>query len=279
MDHTLFVSELKKSAHSGDPYPAAWIGTDTLIRLASGHGLSPLKAQRIAIENRILPERYLRNYPSIGFEEHLRLTDARVLIVGLGGLGGTILEILGRTGAGFFILADGDCFEESNLNRQLLSTSATIGQPKAHAARQRLAAVNPFCEAEVVADFLGKKDLPGLFERVDLVVDALGGIEFRPVLMAETANAGLPLVTGFIAGTTGLAGTVYPGGKNPSAFWQGEHGQGAECVLGNVATIVSLIATIQAGEVIRILTGKKSGLAEKVFLADLDSMTFDLFEL
>lgn len=250
-----------------------------LLSLSARHELTPLEGLRLALENNILPEIYLRNYPSLDIEQHIRLTDARVLLVGLGGLGGYILEILGRTGTGSFILADGDIFEESNLNRQLLGTVDTLEKSKVEAARLRLAKISPFCRCRAIAGFLGQKDLPRILENVDLVIDALGGIEFRSALLQETSRAGLALVTGFVAGTTGLACTVYPGGKNPSAFWQGKNQDGAEDSLGNMATIVSLIAAVQASEALRILVGEKSGLADQVFLADLQTLTFDLLQL
>ena len=155
----------------------------------------------------------------------------------------------------------------------------TIEALKVNTAETRLEQINPLCRCRSVSRFLGRDDLPELLKSADLAVDALGGIEFRPVLMQEASRAGLPLVTGFVAGTTGLASTVYPGGKNPSLFWQGNGHEGAENTLGNMAPIVSLIASVQADEVIRILTGKKSGLADKVFLADLQTLTFDLLEL
>ncbi|MCA1743226.1 MAG: ThiF family adenylyltransferase, partial [Desulfovibrionales bacterium] len=113
----------------------------------------------------------------------------------------------------------------------------------------------------------------------DLVIDALGGIEFRPTLLNEASKAGLPLITGFVAGTTGLASTVYPQGKSPAAFWQGDNMQGAENILGNMATIVSMIATIQASEVFRIITRETPRLRDKVLVADSEHLTFELLEL
>jgi molybdopterin-synthase adenylyltransferase len=274
-----FQAALAEAARHIQKYPFQVVSSSVLLSLSARHELTPLQGLRLALENNILPETYLRNYPSMDMEQHIRLTDARVLLVGLGGLGGYVLEILARAGTGSFILADGDIFEESNLNRQLLGTVDTLEKSKVKAARSRLAKINPFCRCIATAGFLCRKDLPQILENADLVIDALGGIEFRSTLLQETSRAGLPLVTGFVAGTTGLACTVYPGGKSPSAFWQGKIQDGAEDSLGNMATIVSLIAALQANEALGILTGKKSGLADKVFLADLQTLTFDLLQL
>lgn len=279
MKHFLFILELEKIARSYQQYPFSCVSSASLMQLAVSHDMSLSQAQSLALENRILPERYLRNFSSIGLADQQRLAESRVLLVGLGGLGGYILEILGRSGAGSYILADGDSFEESNLNRQILGTVDTIGKSKVEVARNRLEQVNPFCRCQIIPRFLSRGDLPGLMKNVDLVVDALGGVEFRQILLEAAASSGLPLVTGFVAGTTGLASTVYPGGKNPSAFWQGKSEDAAENRLGNMASIVSLIASVQSAEVINILTGKKSNLAGKVFLADFETLTFDLLEM
>jgi len=279
LKHFLFILELEKIARPHQQYPFSSVSSASLMQLAVSHEMSFPQAQSLALENKILPERYLRNFSSIGLADQKRLAESRVLLVGLGGLGGYILEILGRSGAGSFILADGDSFEESNLNRQILGTVDTIGKSKVEVARTRLEQVNPFCRCQTIPRYLSRGDLPGLMKNVDLVVDALGGVEFRQILLEATASFGLPLVTGFVAGTTGLASTVYPGGKNPSAFWQGKSEDAAENRLGNMASIVSLIASVQSAEVINILTGRKSGLAGKVFLADFETLTFDLLEM
>ena len=279
MQHSSFLSGLKQNSLQLQHYPFQSISCTRLMELARDHGVTAYQAQILALENKVLPQRYLRNFSSLSLKDQLSLARSHILIVGMGGLGGYILELLARSGVGSFILADGDRFEESNFNRQLLGTVDTIEALKVNTAETRLEQINPLCRCRSVSRFLGRDDLPELLKSADLAVDALGGIEFRPVLMQEASRAGLPLVTGFVAGTTGLASTVYPGGKNPSLFWQGNGHEGAENTLGNMAPIVSLIASVQADEVIRILTGKNSGLADKVFLADLQTLTFDLLEL
>jgi len=277
--HSFFVIELKKNSRICKPYPFPCISGSTLIRLANSHNITLFQAQLLALQNKILPKRYLRNFNSMSLDDQTRLAESTVLLVGLGGLGGYILEILGRSGVGTFILADGDRFEESNLNRQILGTVDTLEKSKVKSAEIRLKKINPFCRCKILFNFLAREDLPGLVQNVDLVVDALGGIEFRPDLVEESSRAGVPLVTGFLAGTTGLASVVYPGGKSPCVFWQGKNRDGAENILGNMAPTVSLIASVQSAEVIRLLTGKESSLAGRVFLADFETLTFDLLEL
>lgn len=88
-------------------------------------------------------DRYARNRRSLTTDEIARLHDARVLVAGCGGLGGHVIERLARTGVGAIVAIDCDAFEETNLNRQLLATEDTLGTSNAHAARERIARVNP----------------------------------------------------------------------------------------------------------------------------------------
>ena len=101
-----------------------------------------------------MEERYSRNVPAISAEEQAALAEKRVLIAGCGGLGGNLLEHLARLGVGHITAVDGDVFEASNLNRQLLSTPALLGYGKAAAARQRAGQVNPAVSVTAAAEFL-----------------------------------------------------------------------------------------------------------------------------
>ena len=83
------------------------------------------------------PERYDRNRNSLSEQQQKRLADAKVLVLGCGGVGGYVIEYLARIGVGHIAAADGDVFQAPNLNRQLLSTERNIGQKKAAAAQER----------------------------------------------------------------------------------------------------------------------------------------------
>lgn len=274
-----FIIDLQNNSRTSSDSALPHISGLHLRSLAEKYQLPLPKAQQLCLEQGILPDIYLRNHPTFSLDQQLSLARSTVFLTGLGGLGGYIMEILARTGTGTLIMADGDLFEESNLNRQILGTWSSLGQSKALAAAQRISEINPFCSARAVNSYVQRRDLPDLIAGADIVADALGGIEFRPVLLEESAQAGRPLVTGFVAGSTGLVSTVYPGGKDPSQFWQGRNARGAENELGNAAPIVSLTASMQAAEITSILSGQGSRFRDRVFLLDLDSLTFDLLEL
>ena len=87
-----------------------------------------------------------RTVALLGEDAVAKLENARVAVVGLGGVGGHVLETLARAGVGSFILIDGDLVEESNLNRQIIATTDTVGTPKAEAAKQRVLSINPLAD-------------------------------------------------------------------------------------------------------------------------------------
>ena len=101
-----------------------------------------------------MKERYIRNIPAVSEEEQAALSGKRVLVVGCGGLGGCLIEHLARMGVGEITAVDGDAFEPSNLNRQLLSTQDLLGTGKALAAQARARAVNPEVTVRAVEAFL-----------------------------------------------------------------------------------------------------------------------------
>ncbi len=155
--------------------------------------------------------RYARNIPALTESECLSLGEKRVLIVGCGGLGGHILDQLARVGVGFLRVVDGDVFEESNLNRQLLSAPALLGVPKARAAAEHIRRVNPHVAVEAVEAFLTESNVRELICGCDIVLDALDNIPSRRLLASACAEAGIPYVYGAIQGWVAQAAVSMPG--------------------------------------------------------------------
>ncbi|MBU1611357.1 MAG: ThiF family adenylyltransferase [Proteobacteria bacterium] len=238
-----------------------------------------------ALRQEIIPERYLRNFDSYSYEQQIRLLEASVFMVGLGGLGGHLLELLARAGVGAITAVDGDVFEPHNLNRQLLSSMDFVGRPKAEAAALRVAAINPSVRflahhsyLEVATDgAVADPKLREALESATVVVDALGGLKDRLGLQNAAARADLPLVTAAIAGGSGFVATVLPGHPGPADFLGA--GDADEDQLGTPAPAVALTASLQANEVLRILRGKGPSLAGKMLLFDLTANTFETVTL
>ncbi|MEJ2745694.1 MAG: ThiF family adenylyltransferase, partial [bacterium] len=136
-----------KAAPSGKEYRG--ISRSAVEAISSATGVGLREVEIAALEGGIVPLRYQRNVGSLGIEGQLKLRLARVAVVGAGGLGGTIIELLARVGIGALTVIDGDTFTEDNLNRQLLCTEEWVGRSKVEAARQRVSQVNSAVEVDV----------------------------------------------------------------------------------------------------------------------------------
>jgi molybdopterin/thiamine biosynthesis adenylyltransferase len=222
----------------------------------------------------ILPLRYGRNFRSLSFDDQIRLLESKVGIVGLGGLGGAVLETLGRVGIGEMKLFDGDRFEDSNLNRQLLATVELLGTPKTVAAGKRLQSVNPSLLVEVHQAFLSEDNAEALLSGCDVVVDCLDDIQTRFMLEGAAKRLQLPLVSAAVAGRTGHVTTVFPQDAGLRTVYgdpetAGE--KGVETQLGNLPFTVSVVANLQCAEIVRLLLSQPGNLRNALLLVDLES--------
>ena len=155
--------------------------------------------------------RYLRNIPAISEDDCRLLRAKKVVVIGCGGLGGHLIELLARVGIGSIRAVDGDVFEESNLNRQLLSEPALLGTSKAEAAAARIRTINPDVKVEAIAQFLHADNAAELLASCDIVLDALDNIAARKVLADACSKAGLPLIYGAISGWVAQTALSLPG--------------------------------------------------------------------
>ncbi len=279
-DNTNFSSLLEKMKQftSCDEANHHVLDLESIVALAAESHFSQKTIQRQALCNDVIPKRYIRNFSAMDAAGQVRLLDAKVLLVGLGGLGGTVLEILARMGVGTIIGADGDVFEESNLNRQALCTEAVLGQPKSVVAAKRVAELNAAVRFIPIDSYLHKAEMRQYCAQADLVVDALGGLEFRADLHSAAREAGLPLVSAAVAGWAGFVGSQFPGEEGLERFFQSAgSGAGAEEILGCPAPGVRFAATLEASEAIRILAAEKNGKKQsgRLLLFDLADFYFE----
>ena len=223
--------------------------------------------------------RYDRNRAALSAEECAALARARVLVVGCGGLGGSVIEALARIGVGYLRVVDGDVFEESNLNRQLLCTEAALGRPKAEVAAERIAAVNGEVQVEAVATFLNEGNAAELIDGMDCVVDCLDNLEARFWLAHACQQAGVPLVYGAIAGWFGQVCTVYPGDVSFADIYGDPFGESQHKKLGNLAFTAYAIASVQAAECVKVLLGRQGQLRNRLLMIDLLDGSADDMEL
>ena len=157
--------------------------------------------------------RYNRNLGAITEAECLLLQQKTVFVAGCGGLGGYLMEYLARLGIGTIRCVDADVFDETNLNRQILATTQTMGMSKALAAQERLRIVNPSVRTEPVCAFLDETNVQELIRGCDVVLDALDNIPTRKLLADACAQAKIPYVFGAISGWVAQAGISLPGDR------------------------------------------------------------------
>jgi tRNA A37 threonylcarbamoyladenosine dehydratase len=125
-----------------------------------------------------------------------RFRAAHVCVVGVGGVGSWIVEALARSAVGRLTLIDLDNVAESNINRQIQALSTTIGMPKIEALKQRIALINPYCQVELVEDFIDPDNIPAMIgtQRFDYVVDAIDSVKAKAALIAYCSQHAIPLV-------------------------------------------------------------------------------------
>ena len=230
--------------------------------------------------------------PEIDEAGQRRLAASRVLLLGLGGLGSPVALYLAGAGVGHLELADPDEVDVSNLHRQVLHRTDTLGQAKTESARQALLALNPEVQVTAHATRLAGAALREAVARADVVVDATDNFASRFEINRACVETRTPLAYGAVVGFEGQASLfrndrddspcyacLYPQlegtpeAERPASGWESCSGQG---VLGPVAGIVGCI---QATETLKLLLGMEGGLAGRLLVLDARSMRFDWFDL
>ena len=253
------------------------ISLGNIPSLATSLKVDSRKIEIIALEEGMVPERYARNMKTFSPEDQASLLKSQVSIVGLGGLGGTVSEILARTGIGTLNLIDGDRFEASNLNRQFLSTYETMGQYKTEAAVKRIKEINASITVRRYDEYLDDKNSDALIRRSDVVVDCLDNITTRFILENASKKAGSPLVSAAVAGLSGHITTIFPEDQGLKLIYgrpDDLKSKGAEASLGCLLSAVSVLAAFETAEVVKIILGRGPLLRNKLLIIDLlDNIT------
>lgn len=197
--------------------------------------------------------RYARNVPALTEEECTCLREKQVLVVGCGGLGGHLLDQLARIGIGALRAVDGDVFEASNLNRQLLSRPELLGTSKAEAAARHVGNVNPQVSVEAVTAFLTEENAASLLEGCHAVVDGLDNIPSRRVLARACAGAGIPYIYGAVSGWVAQAAIALPGEPLVELLYPQDRVLREKSVLSFTP---ALCASMQAALCVKYLAGR-----------------------
>jgi len=223
-----------------------------------------------ALQKGVIPARYERNIGTIGLDGQIRLLGSRVAVIGCGGLGGVVIEILARSGVGQLVIADGDVFSDSNLNRQLLADTGDLGLSKVDVALERIRSINP--AVEVFPFNLPLKEENGgyILRDVDVAVDALDNNPSRKLLYSLCTGLSIPVVHGAIGGFVGQVGVYLPGKPTHlDLFGDGLTEKGAEAIAGVPSFAPYVVGSLEAAEVIKLLTGVGEILRETLLLLDM----------
>jgi adenylyltransferase/sulfurtransferase len=211
-----------------------------------------------------------------------KLSQSRIAIVGLGGLGTVSSLYLALAGVGHIRLIDQDVVESANLHRQILYTPEDVSYPKVEISAKRLSKTNPFIDVEPVPENVNANNVEKLLSGVDCVVDGLDNLRTRYLVNKTCVDLKIPYVFGAAIGVEGNL-SVFHSPKTPCL----------ECVLSGVddnylqtcdirgvlGATAGIIGTMQAMETIKVLTGMGSPLKGKLLICDFSDMYFSTIDI
>ena len=225
-------------------------------------------------------DRYSRQVmlEEIGYQGQLKLKQAKVCVVGVGGLGNPITARLAAMGVGKIRIVDRDVIELSNLHRQTMFNEDDVGQVKVETAAKKLRKLNPDIVIEELPVSINDYTAFDAVDGCDVVIDALDSVNARYSLNKACIEKKIPFVTGAAVGVTGQSFTILP---NVSACYHclfpalDEDSMPTCSIEGVHPSILSIIGGIEVSEAVKIITGKEPSLKNKVLHVDLENLIFN----
>lgn len=222
--------------------------------------------------------RYSRHIllPELGIEGQQSFIDARVLILGAGGLGSPAAMFLAASGVGSITLCDDDKVDLTNLQRQLAHRTSTIGMSKVESAQHTLHEINPEIRIQAMQERADEARLATLVAETDLVLDCSDNFPTRYALNRVCANARKPLVSGAATRFDGQV-SVFDFRRPDSPCYNCLYPEDSEAeetrcaVMGVFAPLVGIVGSMQAAEALKLLAGIEGSLHSR--LLTLDALT------
>ncbi|WP_420316132.1 molybdopterin-synthase adenylyltransferase MoeB [Ekhidna sp.] len=228
-------------------------------------------------------ERYQRQIvlPDFGAEGQQKLLDAKVVVVGAGGLGVPVLQYLVGMGVGTILIVDGDDISLSNLQRQILYSTADVGKKKAEVAKERLRGLNPEVSIEVTTQMFDGNNAKDLISGCDLVIDCTDNIETRYIINDNCVTNEIPFVYGALYKHEGHVSVFnYQGSLSYRDVYPDDSAKVDNCnEIGVLGVLPGIIGTYQAMEAVKVLTGIGEPLAGKLLVVDAINTEHHVFEL
>ena len=218
----------------------------------------------------------------IGYDGQLALKNARVCLVGAGGLGSPIALKLVGMGIGTLRFVDRDVVSRTDLHRQHLYDADSIGRPKVEVALNRLSRLNPDVILEPVPEAFNSLNAEELIAGMDIVIDGLDRIETRYIVNRTCNRLKIPYVFGAATASYGNVSTLIPGRTFCLECFMPDlkNEDIPSCgVVGVHPSIVGMIASIQVSEAIRVLTGREPKLVNKLLYVDLNELEFNILDV
>lgn len=221
--------------------------------------------------------RYARqiSLPEVGDEGQARLADARVLLIGAGGLGSPAGLYLAAAGVGTLGIVDHDTVDRSNLQRQILHADTRVGMSKVESARQAIREMNPQVEVVGFEERLSSENVERIFEGFDVIVDGSDNFATRYLVNDACVKLGLPNVHGAVFRFEGQASVFWPAGPQGGPCYRCLYPeppppeQAPSCAeAGVLGVLPGLIGTLQALETLKILLGVGKTLSGRLLCLD-----------
>jgi len=254
-------------------------GDDVSILPAVAGGSSETGEQVSDLSEKEL-DRYSRQVmlEEIGYQGQLKLKQAKVCVVGIGGLGNPIVTRLAAMGVGKIRIVDRDVIELSNLHRQTMFNEDDVGQVKVETAAKKLRKLNQDIVIEELPVSINDYTALDVVDGCDVVIDALDSVNARYSLNKACIEKKIPFVTGAAVGVTGQSFTILP---NETACYHclfpalDEDSMPTCSIEGVHPSILSIIGGIEVSEAVKIITGKQPSLKDKVLHVDLENFVFN----
>ncbi|HEX6005810.1 MAG TPA: molybdopterin-synthase adenylyltransferase MoeB, partial [Burkholderiales bacterium] len=219
--------------------------------------------------------RYSRHIllPEIGIEGQERLLCARALVIGAGGLGSPVALYLASAGVGHITICDGDKVDLTNLQRQIVHRTHSIGRTKVDSARATLAEINPEARVVALAERVGGARLDELVDSADVVVDGCDNFATRHAVNRACVKFRKPLVSGAAVRFDGQVAVFDLRDAHSPCYHclfpeSGENEDVRCAVMGVFAPLVGIVGSIQAAEALKVISGAGETLVGRLLLVD-----------
>jgi len=258
------------------------VSMDGGFNLWKQQGRSWVSSQILKPEQRNRYERHV-SLPEIGEKGQQKLLDSRVAIIGAGGLGSPAALYLAAAGVGTIGVVDMDTVEESNLQRQILHSTETIGENKVDSAEKTLSTLNPDVNVITYNTRLNKDNAIEIIENYDVVIDGTDNFETRYLINDVSVKTGIPVVHGSIFQYEGQITVFDP--KNGPTYRDifpepPENGAAPNCTeAGVLGVLPGIVGSIQALETIKLILEIGEGLSGRLIVFDALEMSFREYKI